>query len=282
MTNRMSIWCTSVGALAAVALLVPTTALAASDVSLSLRLESDRLLPCEAAALEVTVHNGAVTDLDGIPRLDVDADQVTFEVASVEGPFERLDKPVNQLIQIESQESTRRMAAGESDSATFRVGYDWGKARYVFPTPGQYRLRVVLAAPDGSFHLVSDPIDVSIASPTRREAREMKAALATDAYHYVFAPEAIAMSANGTAELRRLERFARRHPRARYAADIPFVAARFYEFAAAVTHRSAPPKQRKSRRALHKALKTYLRRPEATYRAEAELLVHQEEQRGER
>ncbi|MDP6943126.1 MAG: hypothetical protein QF464_03165, partial [Myxococcota bacterium] len=208
MTNRMSNWCTSVGALAAVALVLPTTAWAASDVSLSLRLESDRLLPYEAAALEVTVRNGGGTDQDGIPRLGVDADQVTFEVASAAGPFERLDQPVNELVQIEGLEDTRRLAAGESDSATFRVGYDWGKARYVFPTPGQYRLRVVLAAPGGSFRLVSDPIDVSIASPTRREAREMKAALATDAYHYVFAPGAIAMSADAATELRRLERFA--------------------------------------------------------------------------
>ena len=63
----------------------------------------------------------------------------------------------------------------------------------------------MLAAPGGSFRLVSDPIDVSIASPTRREAREMKAALATDAYHYVFAPGAIAMSADAATELRRLE-----------------------------------------------------------------------------
>ena len=281
MTNPMSNWCTSVGALVAVALLLPTPASAASGVTLSLSLESGRLLPYEAAALEVTVSNGAMTDRDGVPRLDVDADQVTFEVSSTEGTFERLSQPINQLVQIEGLEDTRRLAAGESDSATFRVGYDWGKASYVFPTPGKYRLRAVLSSPDGAFRLVSDPVDVPIASPTRREARVMKAAIATDAYHYVFAPGAIAMSAAAPTELRRLERFARRHPRARYAADIPFVAARFYEFAAVVTHRSAPTKQRKARRALHAALKTYLRRPEATYRAEAELLVRQEARRGE-
>ena len=263
---------------------VSTAAAVAPDgLVFTLALEDDApITPFEAATVRVTLANTADRTIHDLPPLTTDAQYITFELTSAAGSAETLRRPVNHVIHTLRATPGRTLSSGAEDNAVFRLAYDWETERYCFPSPGTYTLRATLRAHEAGFEQVSESVTVEVRAATRAESKEIARLMATEAYPFLFAPEALTLEPRRDTLIRRLRAFIRRHPRSRYATDAPFLIARHHEYSAFVLHDRSPRRQRKAMRVMREALADYLGQSAGAYRAEAQVMQRADAARNSR
>jgi len=140
-----------------------------SGLTLKLTSPLGRCLPLEPLPVTIRLENKTAASVPGHRLISPEPSLFTIQVSPPGKPFESFETRDPCWMPFLSARPSESLPPGFRESVT---GYLYcghnpvqGKTQYFFPTPGTYRIRVVLTSRDGSSVLESNVLELQVAAP---------------------------------------------------------------------------------------------------------------------